>query len=283
MDNLHNNIPTMLTIKETAQRTKLPVHFVRKLCSFKVRRNAELVRLEGNMAIYGYCRVSTHTQRIERQESNILEKYPQAVIFKEAFSGTKLQGRKELDKILRRVNPGDTIVFDEVSRMSRNAEEGFALYQELFYKNINLVFLKEPHINTTTYRDSLNNGLALTGNDIADIYINATNRVLMILAEKQIRYAFEQAQKEVDYLHTRTKEGMMRAKEAGHIAGRRTGSRVETRKAISAKETIRKHNKSFGGSLSNEETWRLAGISKISFYKYKKEILDGCDSGKIHN
>ena len=219
--------------------------------------------------------MSTHTQRIERQESNILEKYPQAVIFKEAFSGTKLQGRKELDKILRRVNPGDTIVFDEVSRMSRNAEEGFALYQELFYKNINLVFLKEPHINTTTYRDSLNNGLALTGNDIADIYINATNRVLMILAEKQIRYAFEQAQKEVDYLHTRTKEG--------HIAGRRTGSRVETRKAISAKETIRKHNKSFGGSLSNEETWRLAGISKISFYKYKKEILDGCDSGKIHN
>ena len=147
------------------------------------------------MAIYGYCRVSTHSQRIERQETNIRERYPQAVIYKEAFTGTKLQGRKELDKILRRVNPGDTIVFDEVSRMSRNAEEGFALYKELFYKNINLVFLKEPHINTTTYRDSLNNGLALTGNDIADIYIDATNRVLMILAEKQIKYAFEQAQK----------------------------------------------------------------------------------------
>ena len=105
------------------------------------------------MATYGYCRVSTHSQRIERQESNILEKYPQAIIYKEAFTGTKLQGRKELDKILRRVVPGDTIVFDEVSRMSRNAEEGFTLYQELFYKNINLVFLKEPHINTTTYRD----------------------------------------------------------------------------------------------------------------------------------
>ena len=202
--------------------------------------------------------LSTHSQRIERQETNIREKYPQAVIYKEAFTGTKLQGRKELDKILRRVNPGDTIVFDEVSRMSRNAEEGFALYKELFYKNINLVFLKEPHINTTTYRDSLDNGLALTGNDIADIYIDATNRVL-------------------------TREGMQKAKEAGHIAGRRTGSRIETRKAMSAKETILKHNKSFGGSLSNEETWRLAGISKISFYKYKKEILDGRGSGKAHN
>ena len=235
------------------------------------------------MAVYGYCRVSTSTQRIERQESNIKEKFPEAVIYKEAFTGTKLQGRKELDKILRKVNPGDTIVFDEVSRMSRNAEEGFALYKELFYKNINLIFLKEPHINTTTYRDSLSNGLALTGNDIADIYIDATNRVLMILAEKQIKYAFEQAQKEVDYLHTRTREGMQKAKEAGHIAGRRTGSRIETRKAMSAKETILKHNKSFGASLSNEETWRLAGISKISFYKYKKEILDGCGSGKAHN
>ena len=232
------------------------------------------------MTTYGYCRVSTQSQRIERQEANILKKYPQAVIYKEAFTGTKLQGRKELDKILRRANPGDTIVFDEVSRMSRNAEEGFALYKELFYKSINLVFLKEPHINTTTYRDSLNNGLEMTGNDIADIYIEATNRVLMILAEKQIRLAFEQAQKEVDYLHTRTREGMMRAKEFGHIAGRRTGSRIETRKAVGAKEIIRKHNKSFGGSLSNEETWRLAGISKISFYKYKKEILDGCESEK---
>ena len=199
------------------------------------------------MAVYGYCRVSTSTQRIERQESNIKEKFPEAVIYKEAFTGTKLQGRKELDKILRKVNPGDTIVFDEVSRMSRNAEEGFALYKELFYKNINLIFLKELHINTTTYRDSLSNGLALTGNDIADIYIDATNRVLMILAEKQIKYAFEQAQKEVDYLHTRTREGMQKAKEAGHIAGRRTGSRIETRKAMSAKETILKHNKSPGG------------------------------------
>ena len=62
------------------------------------------------MATYGYCRVSTHSQRIERQESNILEKYPQAIIYKEAFTGTKLQGRKELDKILRRVVPGDTPV-----------------------------------------------------------------------------------------------------------------------------------------------------------------------------
>ena len=33
------------------------------------------------------------------------------------------------------------MVFDSVSRMSRNAEEGFALYEDLYHKGIRLVFL----------------------------------------------------------------------------------------------------------------------------------------------
>lgn len=222
---------------------------------------------------FGYCRISTKQQKIERQESNIKEKYPNAIIYKEAFTGTKIQGRRELDKILNQVTAGDTIVFDEVSRMSRNAEEGFALYQDLFKKGIELVFLKEPHINTSTYRESLNGGLDPVGNDIADIYIEATNRVLMLLAEKQIKFAFDQAQHEVDYLHTRTKEGMAKAKEAGRIAGRKSGTTIETKKAKEAKQIIMKHNKDFGGSLNNEETWTLAGISKMTFYKYKKDLI----------
>ena len=102
--------------------------------------------------IFGYCRISTKSQKIERQEANIREQFPDAIIYKEAFTGTKLQGRKELDKILRQAKTGDTIVFDEVSRMSRNAEEGFQLYQKLFNSGVELVFLKEPHINTSTYR-----------------------------------------------------------------------------------------------------------------------------------
>lgn len=225
--------------------------------------------------VYGYCRVSTKLQKIERQEENIKKVYPNAIIYKEAFTGTKIQGRKELEKILKRIIPGDTIVFDEVSRMSRSAEEGFGLYQDFFYKGINLVFLKEPHINTDVYRDSLNNGLKLTGNDVADIYIEATNKVLMILAQKQIRYAFDQAQKEVEYLHARTKEGMAKAKDHGRIIGRQLGVKIETQKAKEAKQIILKHNKAFGGTLSNEETWKLAGISKMTFYKYKSELTKG--------
>ena len=223
--------------------------------------------------IYGYCQVSTRTQRIERQETNIKEHYPEAVICREAFTGTKLQGRRELERILRKVVAGDIIVFDEVNRMSRDAGEGFALYKELYEKGVDLVFLKEPHINTQTYRDSMNHSIELTGNDIADIYIEATNRVLMILAEKQIQLAFQQAQHEVDQLHIRTREGMRKAKESGRMAGRRSGVKIETNKAKEAKSIIKKHNKTFGGTLSNEETWTLAGISKMTFYKYKNELL----------
>ena len=76
---------------------------------------------------FGYCRISTGRQNIERQERNIKAAYPNAVIVKEVYTGTKFQGRKELEKILDKVQAGDTIIFDSVSRMSRDAEEGFCL------------------------------------------------------------------------------------------------------------------------------------------------------------
>ena len=101
---------------------------------------------------YGYGRISTGEQNVERQVRNILAVYSFAIIVKEIFTGTKSGGRKGLDKILSKIKTGDTIIFDSVSRMSRNAEEGFSLYEELFTKGVNLVFLKEPHINTDTYR-----------------------------------------------------------------------------------------------------------------------------------
>ena len=77
--------------------------------------------------VYGYVRISTKKQNIERQIRNIKERYPDAVIVSEIYTGTKYQGRQEFEKILKRVRSGDAIVFDSVSRMSRNAEEGFAL------------------------------------------------------------------------------------------------------------------------------------------------------------
>ena len=222
--------------------------------------------------IYGYCRISRRTQHIERQVRNIKAVYPDAIIILEIYTGTKFQGRKELEKILSKIKPTDTIVFDSVSRMSRNAEEGFILYEKLFYQNINLVFLKEPHINTDTYKKALAQRIQLTG-DKVDYILEGINKYLMALAKEQIKLAFEQAEKEVSDLHQRTKEGIETARLNGKQIGQPKGAKLITKKSIEAKKGIQKYNIDFGGTLNNEETWKLVGIARGSFYKYKKELL----------
>ena len=224
--------------------------------------------------IYGYARISRSTQSIDRQVRNIGEYESTAHIIKEAYTGTT-QERPEWVKLRRKLKPGDTVIFDSVSRMSRNAEEGFAEYQQLYDSGISLVFLKEPHINTETYRQAISAEIELTGNEIADEYIKATNRVLMILARQQIRLAFEQAQKEVDDLHRRTSEGMKTAKLSGKQIGRKPGAPVITKKSIAAKACILKYSIDFHGTLNDREVMQMiGGIARNSYYKYKKQLTE---------
>ena len=221
--------------------------------------------------IYGYCRISTARQNIERQERNIKAEYPSAVIVREAFTGTVIQ-RKGLDRILDNVKEGDTIVFDSVSRMSRNATEGFELYQRLFKSGVDLVFLKEPLINTQTYKEALKTGIPMTGTSV-DLILSGVNAYLMELAKNQIRLAFQEAQKEVDDLHQRTKEGIATARLHGKQIGCKAGAKLLVKKAAPAKDVIRRHSMTFGGSLKDPECAKLAGVSKNTFYKYKRELL----------
>lgn len=75
------------------------------------------------MSIYGYCRISTAKQSIDRQIRNVRSHYPKSIIFQEVFTGTQIDGRKKWEQLMRTVKAGDTIVFDSVSRMSRNDTE----------------------------------------------------------------------------------------------------------------------------------------------------------------
>lgn len=221
---------------------------------------------------YGYPRISRPTQSIDRQIRNITEFDKDVVIFSEAYTGTT-QERPQWMKLLKKVKPGDSIVFDSVSRMSRNAEEGFQEYEMLYNQDVNLIFLKEPHINTDVYRNALAQQIAATGDEIADTFIEATNKVLMILARKQIKLAFEQAEKEVEDLHIRTSEGMKTAKLKGKRIGRTAGETVITKKSVEAKQIILRHAKEFGGTLTDKEVMQMiGGISRNSYYKYKKEL-----------
>lgn len=225
-----------------------------------------------NNKIYGYCRISTAKQNIERQIRNILKEYPTAIIVKEVYTGTKIN-RKEFNKLLKAIKPGDTIVLDSVSRFSRNAEEGFKLYKELFNKDIDLVFLKEPHINTSTYKKALTNNIELTGTNV-DFILEGINKYLLSLAEEQIKIAFNQSQKEVEDLHQRTKEGIETARLKGKQIGQKKGIKLTTKKSIEAKEQIKKYSKDFNGSLKDIEAIKLIGLARNTYYKYKKELLE---------
>lgn len=220
--------------------------------------------------IYGYCRVSTKSQKLERQIDNISKAYPTAILFKEKFTGTKIDGREEFNKLLSKVKSGDSIVFDSVSRMSRNADEGFSLYEELYNKGIELVFLKEPHINTATYKKALQNNVSMTGTNV-DYILEGVNKYLMALAKEQIKLAFEQSEKEVKDLQQRIKEGIANSPKTQGIE---QGRKLTTKKSIEMKDRMKRHLKDFGGADTDRQFLQENKISRNTFYKYKREILE---------
>ena len=230
------------------------------------------------MKVYGYARISRKQQSIDRQIRNIKAVYTDAVIVQEAYTGTKIEGRREFEKLLKAVKSGDIIIFDSVSRMSRNAEDGFALYQSLLQRDVELVFLKEPHINTSTYReaaekqiDTIQTGDAATDELMAAITAGI-NRYMLRLAERQIQLAFDQAQKEVDDLHQRTREGIETARLQGKQIGGVPGRKLHVKKAEAAKKLIQKHSRDFDGSLTDAEVMKLIGIARNTYYRYKSQL-----------
>lgn len=222
------------------------------------------------MSIYGYARISTKKQSIERQIRNIKTEYPDAVIIEEQYTGTKMD-RPKWDKLYNNAKKGDTIIFDSVSRMSRNAEDGVATYFKLLDRGINLVFLKERYIDTDVYQSAQKDKIQLTGTDEDEIF-KGINNYFRVLAKRQIRIAFDQAQKEVDDLHQRTKEGIETARLNGKQIGLVEGTKLTTKKSIDSKAEILKHSKDFGGSLNDKDVLKLTGLSRNTYYKYKKEL-----------
>ena len=226
--------------------------------------------------IFGYARISTMKQRIERQIDNIKREYPGAVIITEEYTGTTTD-RPKWNKLVEQIKKESakgtevTLVFDEVSRMSRNAAEGFEDYKMLYDMGVNLVFLKERHIDTDNFRQAMQDKVAMTGTDV-DIILAAVNKYMMKLAERQIEIAFQTAQAEVDYLHQRTSEGVRKAQAAGKQVGRAKGSTIETKKSIEAKKQIQKHSRDFNGTLSDVDCIKLIGIARNTYFKYKREL-----------
>ncbi len=155
--------------------------------------------------IYGYARVSTADQNLDRQ-IDVLNKYGVDKIFCEKMSGTK-KNRPELDLMLQTVQTGDTIVIESLSRLGRSVKNLSELMELFNSQNIQLVSLKEV-IDTSS----------------------ATGKLLFSIISSL-------AQFERDNLADRTKEGLDAARARGRYGGRPKTDSKALQKAIALYKT----------------------------------------------
>jgi len=228
--------------------------------------------------IFGFARISTKKQSIERQERNILAVYPDAIIIKETYTGAKvLEEGTEWNKlyklIKREISKGKNValVYDAITRMSRNADKGCEIYEELFDLGVTLIFINDSHINSDVIKSAMNIDIKMTNTE-ADILLKAVKEYMIALVKKQIRIAFEQSEKELENIHRLTKDGLVTAKLKGKQVGRITGKKYTTKKEKMAKETILKTSRDFSGTNTDAQVCKIAGISRNTYYKYKKEL-----------
>ena len=86
------------------------------------------------------------------------------------------------------------------------------------------------------------------------------------------RITFDQAEKEVEDLHQRTREGIQTARAHGKQIGAVPGKKLTTKKSVEAKAVIIKHSRDFRGGLDDGELMKLTGLARNTFYKYKREL-----------
>lgn len=102
--------------------------------------------------IYGYARVSSAGQQkygtsLEGQEEQLLANGAE-VIYKEAFTGTK-RSRPELDRLMSKLQTGDTLIVTKLDRVARSTKNGIELLEELANRGVVVHILNMGRLDGT--------------------------------------------------------------------------------------------------------------------------------------
>lgn len=178
----------------------------------------------------GYARVSTVEQNLDRQ-LDMLRGYGVDKIYTEKMTGTK-RDRPELNQLLERMEAGDTVVIESLSRLGRSTKDLIELVELFEKRGVQLVSLKES-IDTST----------------------STGKLLFTIMSAL-------AQFERDVLADRTREGLKAARARGHFGGR---PRTDARKVCQAVKLYR------AGQHTAREIEELTGVKKATLYRALKE------------
>ena len=108
--------------------------------------------------VLAYVRTSTDKQDLNHQKVIILEYARQQHIHINDFialtiSSRKNQHERRIDELLTRLNPGDTLLVTELSRLGRSTGQIIALIDELVHNDIRIISIEQQLIFDNTQHD----------------------------------------------------------------------------------------------------------------------------------
>lgn len=183
--------------------------------------------------LFGYARISKVDQNLNRQIDQLMDYgIHKSDIYMDKVSGTK-RYRDELNDLLdNKLQPGDTIVVVDITRISRSTKDLLSIVELIKSKGANIKSLKDDWLDTTT--DNPYNDFLLT--------------VMSGLS-----------QLERDLISQRTKEGLASARARGRVGGRPKIDKKTIERALMLYDSE---------NLKVNDICDLVGISKPTLYKY---------------
>lgn len=176
--------------------------------------------------VFGYARVSTDKQCLDRQ-LDALNNYKVDKIYSEKMTGTK-KDRPELEEMISRLDEGDTIVIESLSRLGRSTKDLLELIELFNSKKVKLVSLKEQ-IDTTS----------------------PTGKLLLTVITAISQF-------ERDTIVDRTNEGLKAARARGRIGGR---PKINPEKIEVAIKLYKSQE------YTIKEIKEMTGVSKATLYR----------------
>lgn len=195
---------------------------------------------------YGYIRVSTIQQHIDRQlEEMRKQNIPSKNIFVDKQSGKDFE-RKNYQRLIKKLKAGDLLIIKSIDRLGRNYEMIIEQWS-IITKSIgaDILVLDMPLLDTRTKADNL------VGKFISDIVL----QILSFVAEN-----------ERDFIRQRQKEGIAIARAKGVHLGR-PANPIPSNFDDVAKRYL---NKEITNTMARHE---LDGMSKGTFFRNIKKYL----------
>ncbi len=196
-----------------------------------------------NRKEYGYVRVSSKEQNIDRQLIALQDYGIQSRdIFIDKLSGKDFE-RPQYLRLVKKLKPGDTLVIKSIDRLGRNYDEILEQWRHITKEiRADVVVLDMPLLDTRQGRD-------LTGTLIADIVLQLLSYV---------------AQTEREFIRQRQAEGIAAAKAKGLNLGRRPKEKPESFCTV--------YSSWHDGTISARQAAIQLGTSHATFLKWARAV-----------